>query len=158
MSTHKRLLDKFPWIPLEKRPGRIPGPPPMSRKPETRRPLYFLKFDNDELFFVNLTDETLSRVSTESDSKMKDFMNEEQYLDMGGPSFRYDFVKPQEAVRIDKYDQFLDPESIIYVNITVSKPNYDEIVFRIGGKGGVNKDMVLLWDNGDSNRRVRVFR
>ena len=153
MGNHKRLSDKFDWLPPEKRPGRIPGPPP-PRKPETRKPLYFLVPDNNELYFVNYSDDILTAVSITAGGMYTVDDDCDELVPVGGPAYTYDKVQPKEAVKIEQYDPIADSDYIMQVTITVSHPSLGEKVFRAGGKGGVSKEMVLLWDNGDVGKEV----
>ena len=155
MSEHKRVTDKFCWIPHEKRTSRIPGPLP-PRKPETRKPLYFLKFNAPELYFVNSSNETITSVLTKGGGIEKSYLDDEEYMEVGGPDFQYDSVKPQEAIKIEQYDPIGDSDSILFIDITVFLPTSVEKVFRVGKKGGIKNDMVLLWDNGDIGKGVSL--
>ena len=63
MSEHKRIINGFEWFPMDKRTGMF-GLPMPPRKPETRRPKYWLDAKGAELYLVNDSEEVLGFVST----------------------------------------------------------------------------------------------
>lgn len=153
MGEHKRLSGKFCWLPPEKRPDRIPGPPP-PRKPETRKPLYFLVSENNELYFVNYSNDILTEVSSTAGGIWTVDEDCDELVPVGGPAYKYESVQPKEAVKIEQYDPMSDSDFIMQVKVTVSHPSLGEKVFRAGKKGGISKEVVLLWDNGDLGKDV----
>jgi hypothetical protein len=155
MPEHIRVLNKFEWLPPEKRPSRFPGPKP-PRKPETRKPLFFVARDGDDLYFVNNSNETLNRVSTSTGGC--------QTLDDGDdviavrsvePLYLYENVKPGEAVKVEHYDPYWDCDFLLQIEVNVSSPSHGNKLFRVLGKGGV-VSTVLLWDNGEKGKYVHM--
>ena len=155
MPEHIRVLNKFEWLPPEKRPSRFPGPKP-PRKPETRKPLFFVARDGDDLYFVNNSNETLNSVSTSTGGC--------QTLDDGDgvmpvsskkPLYLYKYVKPGEAVKVEHYDPYWDSDFLLQLEVILSSPSYGNKLFRVLGKGGI-ASTVLLWDTGEKGKYVHM--
>jgi hypothetical protein len=152
MDEHVRVLNKFEWLPPEKRPSRIPGPKP-PRKPETRTPLFFLARDGDDVYFVNNSTETLKSVVSDAGGLLN--VDDEMDLNVGGPQYSYNNVMPGEAVKVENYHPMFDSDYILQLEVKVSSPAVGVKTFRVLGKGGV-KETELLWDTGESGKGVNM--
>ena len=116
MKEHKRMLNKFEWIPPEKRVPRFPGPLP-HRKPETRKPLFYVSRYGDDVYLINNTDETLTSVSSNSGGLQT---LDDESMPVGGPSYSYKDVKPGEAVKVENYDPFYDSDFLLQLEVEIS--------------------------------------
>jgi hypothetical protein len=155
MIEQIRILNKFSWISPLQRKGRIPGPPPMSFKEKT--PLYFCARDGGDLFFVNLSKEKLKRVSVEWRGLDPSPFEEGEYIDVGAQTLVYDNVSPGEAVKVDSYDEWCDPECLLFYELTITDISLKTIILKIGKKGGIVDNTVLLWKNGRPGLRVKLI-
>jgi hypothetical protein len=152
MHDHIRVLNKFEWLPPEKRPSRIPGPKP-PRKPETRKPLFFLERDGDDVYFVNDSTETLNSVASDSGGFLN--IDDEEDLIVGGPTYSYKNVMPGEAVKVENYHPMFDSDFILQLEVEVSCPALGVKIFRVIKKGGV-KETILMWDAGEAGKDVHM--
>jgi hypothetical protein len=117
MIKHKRISNKFVWVPPKKRGSRFPGPLP-PRKPETRIPLFYFDRDGDDVYFVNNSTETLNRVTSNSGGLQT---LDDESMPVGGPTYSYKDVKPGEAVKVENYDSFYDSDFLLYYCGTLAK-------------------------------------
>jgi len=65
-------------------------------------------------------------------------------------------VEPNEAVKVEEYDDILDYDSMLGITLYIKSKKLGNI--QIGtdvNKGGV-KSMVLLWDTGESGKKSGV--
>ena len=155
MPEHIRVLNKFEWLPPEKRPSRFPGPKP-PRKPETRKPLFFVARDGDDLYFVNNSNETLNSVSTSTGGcQTLDDGDEVMPVSSKKPLYLYKYVKPGEAVKVEHYDPYWDSDFLLQLEVILSSPSYGNKLFRVLGKGGI-ASTVLLWDTGEKGKYVHM--
>lgn len=153
--VEKRIIGKYTWLPPEKRPPRIPGPRP-PRKPETRKPLYMVVFDQPDLFFVNLSGKTLTRVSTDNERAFLFDEDTFEFHEAGVADYVYDSVQNQEAVKIEQFELY-DYDFHFYLNITVLSPDNEKKTFLVGAKEVVKNDIILLWDNGDIGKKANLI-
>ena len=151
MREQIRELNKFTWLPPEKRPSHFPGPKPF-RKPETRKPLFFLVRYGDDAYFVNNSEETLTSVSTATGGSQT-LDDDVLPVSSPDPTYFYDDVKPGEAVKVENYDPFYDSDFLLQLDVKVSSPTRGDILFRVHGKGGIDSTE-LLWDTGEAGKYV----
>ena len=149
MKKHKRISNKFEWVPPEKRGSRFPGPLP-PRKPETRKPLFYFDRDGDDVYFVNNSTETLNSVSSSSGGLQT---LDDESMSVGGPTYSYKDVKPGEAVKVENYDPFYDSDFLLQLEVEISSMTQGVKLFRVHEKGGV-RETVLLWDTGEAGKYV----
>jgi len=149
MKKHKRVSNKFEWVPPEKRGSRFPGPLP-PRKPETRIPLFYVTRDGDDVFFVNNSTETLISVSTNSGGLQT---LDDESMPVGGPAYSYKDVKPREAVKVENYDPIYDSDYLLQLEVEIVSITHGVKLFRAIEKGGV-RQTVLLWDTGEEGKYV----
>jgi hypothetical protein len=152
MPEHKRLSNKFEWLPPEKRPSRFPGAKP-PRKPETRKPLFFLARDGDDVYFVNDSTETLNTVVSDAGGLLN--IDDEEDIGVSGPKYSYENVLPGEAVKVENYHPMFDSDFLLQLEVKVWSPAFGGKTFRAIGKGGV-KETVLFWDTGEAGKDVHM--
>lgn len=168
MKDPKRIQGGFEWSsPQERQANSRLSPMPMPpHPPEHRRPIYWLTTAQasqgegapfcTELYFVNWSDETLSTVVAGSrgfqtiDDDVLSFSNDQGYF--------YRKVEPNEAVKVEVFDNYYDLDQLFSVSIDVDSPTRG-ILHIITGltKGGI-PEQVLLWDDGDPGKRVTVSK
>ena len=157
MLKHKRFIDEFTWIPIDKIPSPFPAGwyPRPHRKPELRKPKYWLARNGGELYFVNNTDEVLDFVSSETGG----FITADDDVScVGGPGYSYNKVMPLEAVKIEEFDGYYDLDFVIEVTIFVkSKKEGNLRIQSPSAKGGVG-ETVLLWDTGEEGKFVLIHK
>ncbi|OOY33818.1 hypothetical protein BOV88_13285 [Solemya velum gill symbiont] len=147
--AHKRIANIDPWIPMDK---RIDFPP---RKPELRKPLYWLMPDGDDLFFVNATNLVLDEVSATTGGYSTDYDPPEPFTT--GEGYKYIEVMPNEAVKIDHINLALESDAVIQDEIIVKTHNQETLVFRVYIDKKGSREIVLLWDNLDVGKDVRLI-
>jgi hypothetical protein len=162
MKEPKRVQGAFEWMPPQDRHAikRLLPPHP----PEHRRPIYWLATaaasqsegapDATELYFVNWSGETLDSVIAGSagfqtvDDDVLSFANDNGY--------GYRKVAPNEAVKVEVFDNYYDLDQVFAVGIEVHSPTRGFLRMATGLEKGRISEQVLLWDNGDPGKRVKV--
>ena len=139
MPEHKRVMHEFKWTRLEK-----------------KKPLFYLIRYGEELYFVNDSTGTLSRVSTSTGGcQTLDDGDDVMPVSSKKPLYLYEKVKPGEAVKVEHYDPYWDCDFLLQIEVEVSSPTRGNKIFRVLGKGGVSST-VLLWDNGEKGKYVHM--
>ena len=153
MREHKRISDKFKWIPLDKRTDRF-GLRLPPRKAEKRTPKFWLKRSQHELYFVNNSEEILELV----DSSTGGFeTSDDVTITVTSDGYHYDNVKPQEAVKIEGFDDYYDLDYVLQVVIVVKSEQEGTLKIKSPPeKGGIKKEVVLLWDTGEAGKFVSI--
>jgi hypothetical protein len=154
MKEHKLLKNEFTWVPLDKRSGRFGAAPP--RKPELRRPLLWLARAGAELYLVNASGEALDSVVvdlggfiTTDDSAVTASSNQ---------NYEYKNIDNGDAVKVDEYDDYNDPDYVLQVVIKVRSSKFGSMeIFSPAEKGGV-KETVLIWDSGEKGKHVGIMQ
>jgi len=113
---------------------------------ETRVPLYrFYVSDDDELYFVNDSEEVIDRVSyaTGGFQTCDDDVVTVDSPEDGGHVYLN--VLPHEGVKIDEYDMILDSDFLLQPQVTIYSASMGERLFLgSASKGGFSGE-VLLW-------------
>jgi hypothetical protein len=76
-------------------------------------------------------------------------------MSVGGPSYLYKDVRPGEAVKVENYDSFYDPDFLLQLEVEISSITQGVKIFRVIEKGGV-REAVLLWDTGETGKYVEM--
>ena len=143
---NKRVQSKFVWVAPEKRKSRFGGSMP-PRKPELRKPLLWITRDGRELFLVNVTGESLRLVTASTGGFIT--CDEDVGTIENNFSYRYENVLPDEAVKIEEYDDYYDLDYVLQTAVIIESESLGCIELRTPAEKGGNKEMVLLWDNGE---------
>jgi len=144
-----REINKFTWFPHQDQP-KHPAIPTPYRKPELRKPLYELRYDGEELYFVNFSDEVLDMVSSSSAGFQT--LGDDEVVSVDGPDYCYELVLPNEAVKVEQYDVYNDSDFMLQLKLSVKSPSRGILEFSSMGKGQVDVG-VLLWDTGEFERQ-----
>jgi hypothetical protein len=137
---------------MDKRKDRF-GLPMPPRKPELRKPKFWLGRDGDALFFINNSDEILDFISTSVGGYIT---CDDDVAPISGDGYSYDNILPLEAVKVEEFDARLDCDFVLQVQIMVISKNEGRIVIcPPAGKGGIG-ETVLLWDTGEVGKDVSV--
>ena len=153
MKQPDRIKDRFTWVPLDKRLDRL-GQPLPPRKPEIRTPKYWLIRDEDDLYFVNNTEESIESVS----STIHGFetADDEIYTVLKKGNI-YDSVEPQEAVKLEEFDPIADSDFVLQVDIRIQlKKDVCMEVLSPSRKGGITGETVLQWDTEEAGKGVSI--
>lgn len=140
---HKRFENKFPWVPYYKRIGRFGFP--LSNKIDDRIPVFWTAVSENELYFINGSDETLEyvRVKTGGFQTCDDVIVN---VSTDGYSYVYESVKPTEAVKIDEYDFYLDSDYLLQRDIEIKSPKHGMLEISTKPEKGGISECVLLWE------------
>ncbi len=143
MREPKRITGQFTWVPMDKRRDRF-GLPLPPRKPEKRTPKYWLIRDYGDLYFINNTNDIIDFVSSSTGG----FETcDDEVLPISGKDYHYENVMPQEAVKIEGYDNYYDLDYVLQVEIIVKSEREGTLqIISPPKKGGVKKETVLLWN------------
>ena len=139
---HKRYESKFAWVPYYKRVGRFGFP--LSNKVDDRSPVFWTTVLENELYFINNSNETLDylRVKTVGfqtcDGDIVTILND-------GYSYVYQAVKQSEAVKVDEYDVYLDSDFVLQTHIKIKSSTYGDIEFSTKTEKGWCSECVLMW-------------
>lgn len=158
MHNH-RLTNKFSWVPHQDKP-KHPAIPTPYRKPELRRPLYFLRYDTEscnrdpllrDLYFVNFSEEVLDTVTSASGGFQT--VGSDEVMSVGGPDYFYKNVQQNEAVLIEQHHMMYDSDYLLQIDILVKSPTKGLMKFSCIGKGKID-EVVLLWDTSETDKYV----
>ena len=156
MKEPKRITGKFTWVPMDRRKDRF-GLPPPPRKAEKRTPKYWLIRDRGDLYFMNNTNDIIDFVSSSTGgftSSDDDTLMINNGVDSG---YHYKNVMPQEAVKIEEYDDFYDLDYVLWVEIVLKSEQEGTLQIQSPSeKGGIKKEAVLLWNTGETGKFVSV--
>ena len=153
MKQPDRIKDRFAWLPMDRRVDRL-GQPLLPRKPEKRILEYWLIRDENDLYFVNNTDESIKSVS----SSTHGFETEDdEIFTTRKKGHVYDNVEPQEAVKLEEFDPIADSDFVLQVDIRVQlKKGACLKIMSPADKGGMTGDAVLQWDTGEAGKDVSI--
>ena len=151
----ERITGRFKWVPMNERKDKsgLPLPP---RRTEKRTPLFRMIREDGALYFINDSNKVLKKVASGS-AGFATCDDESLCFEEKGKVV-YLNVQPGEAVKIDEYDAILDSDMVIQPEVTLDLGDGDRISF-LGPveKGGIRRETVLLWDDGEPGRYVDVF-
>lgn len=147
-KNNKRVQSKFVWVAPEKRKSRFGGDMP-PRKPELRKPLLWMTRDGGDLFLINTTGEVLKLVTSRTGGFQT--FDEDVATIQNNFTYSYENVLPEEAVKIEEYDDYYDLDYVLQTTITIESKNLGCIELRTPAQKGGSKEMVLLWDNGETD-------
>ena len=141
----ERLQGAFPWS----EEPRFPG----LDKQEEASPKLFLGVKRAPgsaflfgIYLVNNSGETLSRVTSSCGGFTS---SDDDILTVSGKERSFIQVLAGEAVLVDTYDEFLDSDFVLQLDISVESPTLGRRMFRLTEKGGF-RETVLLDANGGS--------
>lgn len=140
---HKRYENKFNWVPYYKRIGRFGFP--LSNKVDDRMPVFWAAVSGNELYFVNGSNESLDYVR----AKTGGFQTCDDVvitIKSDGYSYRYESVRPSEAVKIDEYDFYLDSDYVLQRNIEIKSSIYGILELSTKPEKGEISECVLKWE------------
>lgn len=139
---HKRIENKFVWVPHYKRIGRFGFP--LSNKVDDRVPLFWTAISDGELYFVNNSNETLDHVQVETVG-FQTCDDDIVTVNSAGHSYVYESVKSLEAVKIDEYDVYLDSDFVLQTRIKIKSPTYGVLDLSTKPEKGGFSECVLKW-------------
>jgi hypothetical protein len=154
MSTkkHHRISNVIWERPINHTRGilAIPLPP----EPDAPVPLYWLDNRNGELFFVNASNETLIKVS----ANLVGFETcDDDVLSVSNDSgYTYHDVKPQEAIRIEKFIDQLDSDYHFQIYIEINSPSRGKQQISTPLEKGEISGQVILFDDGSWGKHIQV--
>lgn len=151
MREHKIISEHPGWVAPEKRESRFGGPMP-PRKPEKRSPLLWLSRQQGELYLVNATDEPLELVIASSGGFQT--VDDEVVSVSSQGSYEYHNVNPNQAVKVDEYDDYYDCDFFLQVYIRVKSRSLGYIDIRSPPEKGGVSETVILWDSGELGKYV----
>jgi len=154
MKEHKRIKGEYAWIPMDKRVG-IFGLPMPYRKPELRKPKFWLDRDGGELYFINDSEEVLDFIST-STGGFATF--DDDVVTVGNTGYTYKDVMPQEAVKIEEFDGYYDLDFVLQVIIYLKSKNEGDLQISPPAKKGGIGETILIWDTGEVAKAVGITK
>ena len=102
--------------------------------------LFYLE-GNYDVWFVNNTNEVLTKVTTNSGGCIT---ADDDVVTLAPNSLIYEDVKPKEAVQIDELDMYI-ADFIIEFSVDVAAPSFGRLSLRSGAEKGGNTGATLLW-------------
>lgn len=130
------------------------GQPLPPRKPEKRTPKYWLIRDENDLFFVNNTEEILEQISASTHGFTT---YEDEMIPVGGKCYEFENVIPREAVRVEEFEPMTDSDYVLQVEIRIqSKQGACLKMLSPSKKGGMTGESVLQWDTGEAGKWVSI--
>ena len=131
----------------------LPMPP---RKPEPRKPKYWLARVDYELYFVNDSHEILDMVSGSYGGfqTCADDVNSMSSEPGNYPIYRN--VMPREAVKIDEFDPIFDSDFLIQEQVSVTTSNGERTTYISPVSKGSIGETVLLWNTDELGKGVWI--
>lgn len=160
MTQYPKRIEHFDyeWVPPHAKYADLP---PTTYRKETRKARFVLVSRQGDggdvldvlIYFVNLGDETLTRV----DCRMAGFETEdEEVVTFAGRRKGYRNVKRGEAVLVDVININSDSDWSIEHYIEIESPSLGHIRLDAFRGKGKYQDMDLLWDNGEPAKNVYI--
>ena len=117
-------------------------------------PLFWLARDDDELYFVNSSNDELEFVRTTSSGYAT---ADDDVMIFGLVELDYQNVKPNCAVKITEYtNPIVDSDFIFGANVELKSSEFGHMKILGPSKRGGNTQAVLLWDTLESGKYVYV--
>jgi hypothetical protein len=153
MKEHKRVENKFTWVPADKRTSRFGGPMP-PRKQENRHPLLWLAREGNEIYLVNSSEDTLDFVIATSGGFQT--VDDDVIVANSKDEYEYKNVKPNDAVKVEEYDGFYDLDYVLHISLKVQSIDIGCLeIISPAKKGGVG-ETVLLWNTKENGKDVSI--
>lgn len=146
MKKSIRIENNWKWVSPHERQSKYGGC--VDGPIEKRVPVYAVYPAGDKVFFVNNSDEVLKKVVSARYFAWP--------LEEDSARFVYENVKPGESVLIDVFDEYYDMdaniEQLIYVESEKSVLRFTTRTY-----GCITPERILLWDNGESDKKVSAM-
>jgi hypothetical protein len=154
MAEHMRFDSNWTWIPMDKRLDRF-GLPLPPRRPELRKPMFWVIRDRQELYFINNSGQTLDSVSSTTSGF---HMDDTGATRLPKTRYTYPLVQANEAIMIESFDIFIDSDSMLQIKLYIeSSPGQSlRITLPAAVGGGRYAELVLLWDSGEPGDGVAI--
>lgn len=157
MKKAKVIHGGFDWVPLHE---LITFPP---RKPDHRKPILRTVRQHtekdargSELFLVNHSGAPIKTIKVFSSSFTT--VDDDAYFSINEEGITYHDIPDGSAVKIDHFDDIYDLDYVIGFAIEIESETLGKFQINcFGDKGGV-KDMVILWETGETARGVNLKR
>lgn len=146
-----RVENAFTWAPCGYSSVKLPRDYQWNHshcKRESRIPLFWLARKGQELYFVNNSDEILDVVSTHTGGC--ETCDNEVVRISDDVGFTYRSVKPNEAVKVDEYDEFYDLEYLLQLSLRIESKTQGCINILTRPAKGSIEEVILLWNTGES--------
>jgi hypothetical protein len=151
---HKVIENSFKWIPLDKRKSKWHPMPP--RKAELRHPLLWFARKENELYLVNSSEETLDSVAAGTGGFQT--VDDDCITVSSKNKYKYEYknVKPNDAVKVEKFDGFYDLDYVLQVSMRIQSKNIGCIEILTPPKKGGIGELVVLWDTMENGKNVSI--
>jgi hypothetical protein len=151
-DKNKRVADVKWERPQEYTEGLYAAPIPPG--PDAPAPLFWLIVDGEELFFVNSTDAMLKRVSATLGGF--ETCDDDVVTVNNGDGYTYKDVRPNEAVKIEKFLTIEDSDWMFQITIHIVSNVLGEMKITPPMEKGKVSGQVLLWDNNEPGKNVSI--
>jgi len=152
-KQHKVIENGIKWVPINKRKSKFGGPM-TPRKKENRLPVLWLVREENELYLVNSSEETLDFVVAGAGGFQT--VDDDCITVSSESKYEYKNVKPNDAVKVEEYDGFYDLDYLLQISMRVQSKNIGSIeILTPPEKGGIG-EMVLLWDTMENGHNVSI--
>ena len=156
----KRMMNSFQWTALHLQKGRFGFP--RANGVDDRKVLFWVTSrDLDmgrELYFVNDSGETLTRVGAEDGGFTSWDEGVISSWTEAGKGYHYRDVRPAEAVKVAEFDDYYDLDYVLSVAVTITSPSRGTLTLSTPlEKGGV-RECVLLYDSGEVGKGCSLSR
>ena len=153
MKVHKVISNAALWVPVSVRKCWF-GDALQHQKGVMRSPLLWLYRDDNDLYLVNDSGETLTKVI--ADCAGFQTVDDDVLTTNSIEPYCYEAVLPNTAVKVEEYDGFYDLDYMLQVYLTIQSPALGHVEFVTPkAKGGIS-DTVLLWQMGETGKGVTL--
>ena len=154
MKKAKVKHDGFDWVP----PHELIKFP--LRKPDDRKPIFRTvrksaeEGKGSELFLVNHSGTSVKIIKVFNTSFIT--VDDNTYFSTDDEGIIYYDIPDGSAVKIDHFDDYYDLDYVIGFVVELESEALGKYRFNcFGEKGGV-KDMVILWETGETDRKINL--
>lgn len=145
MEIRSKIIENVKWISYEERESKFGGGPLPPRKPNPRRPLFWLARNDWELYLINESGETLDKIVVKISATLT--LDDEVVPVAVNVRYEYENVKPGTAVQVDKYS-WDDDEFLLQLFIKTALKKFGCMEFISLPRKPIEKETILLWDTG----------
>lgn len=156
----KRMMHRFQWTPPHLKKGRFGFP--LANRIDDRKVLFRVTSqDADtgrELYFVNHSEETLTRVSAEDGGFSSCDEGVISAWTEAGKGYHYRDVRPGEAVKVAEFDDYYDLDYVLAVCVTLTSPSRGTLTLSTPPEKGGVRECVLLYASGEVGKGCALSR
>ncbi len=153
MIVHERIDNEFEWLPHHTDLGTVDTD---SITSTTRTPVFWLKRQENALYFINGSNESLDLVIANIETKPE--MTDMKLFSSQNRGYFYDNQANNEAVKVYEYKSLQDESLTLQINIHIKSKRHGNLKITAFANNASISGAVLLWDSGEIGQDVVVTK